>query len=135
MTDSNYPIIYFDGVCNLCESSVQFIIQKNKKKNLKFASLQGTHGQQFLNENNFSTTQFDSLVFTENGKIYTRSSGALRITKHLKGLWILFFAFLIIPPFIRNPIYNYVAKNRYKWYGKKESCWLPSEELRKRFLD
>ena len=128
-------IVYFDGVCNLCESSVQFIIRKNKKKNIQFASLQGSHGQAFLKENNFDTSEFSSLVYVENGKIYTKSSGALRITKQLKGLWPMIICFLIIPKFIRDGVYTYVAKNRYKWYGKKTSCWLPTPELKKRFLD
>ncbi|MFN6077479.1 MAG: thiol-disulfide oxidoreductase DCC family protein [Fluviicola sp.] len=128
-------IVYFDGVCNLCESSVQFIIRKNKKKNIQFASLQGSHGQAFLKENNFDTSEFSSLVYVENGKIYTKSSGALRITKQLKGLWPMMICFLIIPKFIRDGVYTYVAKNRYKWYGKKTSCWLPTPELKKRFLD
>ncbi|MFN5983788.1 MAG: thiol-disulfide oxidoreductase DCC family protein [Fluviicola sp.] len=128
-------IVYFDGVCNLCESSVQFIIRKNKQKNIQFASLQGSHGQAFLKENNFDTSEFSSLVYVENGKIYTKSSGALRITKQLKGLWPMMICFLIIPKFIRDGVYTYVAKNRYKWYGKKTSCWLPTPELKKRFLD
>lgn len=128
-------IVLFDGVCNLCENSVQFIIRKNKKKNIQFASLQGLFGQAILKENKLNTTEFSSLIFVENGRIYTKSSGALRITKHLKGLWPLMICFLIVPKFIRDGVYNYIAKNRYKWYGKKTSCWLPTPELKQRFLD
>lgn len=135
MKSNSNPIVYFDGVCNLCESSVQFIIRKNKKKNIQFASLQGVHGQTFLKENNLDTSEFSSLVYVENGKIYTKSSGALRITKQLKRLWPFMICFLIVPKFIRDAVYNYIAKNRYKWYGKKTSCWLPTPELKKRFLD
>jgi predicted DCC family thiol-disulfide oxidoreductase YuxK len=135
MQSNSKSIVYFDGVCNLCESSVQFIIRKNKKKNIQFASLQGSHGQAFLIENNFNTSEFSSLVYVEKGKIYAKSSGALRITKQLKGLWPLMICFLIVPKFIRDAVYNYVAKNRYKWYGKKTSCWLPTLELKQRFLD
>lgn len=135
MQSNSNPIVYFDGVCNLCESSVQFIIRKNKKKNIQLASLQGSHGQAFLKENNFDANEFSSLVYVVKGKIYTKSSGALRITKQLKGLWPLMICFLIVPKFIRDGVYNYVAKNRYKWYGKKTSCWLPTLELKQRFLD
>jgi predicted DCC family thiol-disulfide oxidoreductase YuxK len=128
-------IIFFDGVCNLCEGTVQFLLKRNKKKNLLFASLQSNSGQQMLKHFNLPLNNFNSFVFIENGKLYQRSAGALRVTKYLSGLWPLLYAFLIVPPFIRNAVYDFVARNRYKWYGQKNECWLPTLELKKRFLE
>jgi predicted DCC family thiol-disulfide oxidoreductase YuxK len=128
-------IIFFDGVCNLCEGTVQFLLKRNKKKNLLFASLQSNSGQQMLKHFNLPLNNFNSFVFIENGKLYQRSAGALRVTKYLSGLWPLLYAFLIVPPFIRNAVYDFVARNRYKWYGQKNECWLPTPELQKRFLE
>jgi predicted DCC family thiol-disulfide oxidoreductase YuxK len=84
---------------------------------------------------NLPLNNFNSFVFIENGKLYQRSAGALRVTKYLSGLWPLLYAFLIVPPFIRNAVYDFVARNRYKWYGQKNECWLPTPELQKRFLE
>jgi predicted DCC family thiol-disulfide oxidoreductase YuxK len=128
-------IVYFDGVCNLCEGTVQFLLKKNKKKNLLFASLQSDPGQKMLRQFELPLNNFNSFVFVENGKLYQRSTGALRVTRHLQGLWPMLYAFIIVPPFIRNAVYDYVARNRYKWYGKKNECWLPTPEIKKRFLD
>jgi predicted DCC family thiol-disulfide oxidoreductase YuxK len=129
-------IVFFDGVCNLCEGTVQFLLKRNKKKNLMFASLQSNSGQQMLNHFNLPLNNFNSFVFVENGKLYQRSTGALRVTRYLGGLWpLLYYMFIIVPPFIRNAVYNLVARNRYKWFGEKNECWLPTPDLKKRFLD
>jgi predicted DCC family thiol-disulfide oxidoreductase YuxK len=132
---NNQKILYFDGVCNLCAGAVQFVLKRNKKQNILFASLQGQAGQTMLKEFGFSQTAFNSLVFVENGKVYQQSAGALRLTKYLNAAWPLLRVFMIVPAFIRNAVYNWVAKNRYKWFGKKNECWLPTPELKKRFLD
>lgn len=129
-------VIFFDGVCNLCEGTVQFLLKKNKKKNLLFASLQGKSGQQMLAQYGLSQNDFNSFVFIENGKLYQRSTGALRVAKYLPGLWpLMFYIFILVPPLIRDGVYNYVAKHRFAWYGKKNACWLPTPELKQRFLD
>ena len=133
--DQQQLIVLFDGVCNLCSSSVQFIIKHDKKKQFSFASLQSDFGQKVLSENNLSTTELSSFILLENGRIYTKSTGALRVVKRLNGAWPLLYSFIIVPPFIRNVMYNWVAKNRYKWFGKQESCWLPTPDLRARFLN
>ncbi len=132
---NNQKILYFDGVCNLCAGAVQFVLKRNKKRNILFASLQGEAGQAMLKQFGLSQTQFNSLVFVEDGKMYQQSTGALRLTRHLGAAWPLLMAFLIVPAFIRNAVYNWVAKNRYKWFGKKNECWLPTPDLKKRFLD
>jgi predicted DCC family thiol-disulfide oxidoreductase YuxK len=132
---SNKQVLFFDGVCNLCTNTVQFVIMKNAKRNIFFASLQSKAGQSMAEEYGLPKTSFGSLVFLDNGKMYQRSTGALRITKYLKGGWPLLYIFTIVPAFIRNAVYNWVAKNRYKWFGQKAECWLPTPELQARFLD
>ena len=128
-------VILFDGVCNLCSSTVQLIIKHDKKNIFKFASLQSLTGQSLLAKFNLSQTNFNSFILYKNKKIFTKSTGALMVAKQLSGAWSLLYCLIVIPAFIRNPFYNYVAANRYKWFGKKEACWLPSPNLRSKFLD
>ena len=127
-------VILFDGVCNLCNAVVQFIIKKDKKKLFRFASLQSPFGQQVLQQNNLSSSDLNSFILLQNDKLYTKSTGALRVAKQLSGLWPLLYSFILVPPFIRNGVYNWVARNRYKWFGKQESCWLPTPDLKSRFI-
>jgi len=134
MENSN-KIVLFDGVCNLCNRSVQFIIKHDKKKQFLFASLQGKFGQEVLKKHNFSTESLNTLILMEGEKIFTRSTGVLRMMKHLGGAWSLLYGFIIVPTFIRDIVYNWVSKNRYKWFGKKDECMIPSPELKERFLD
>ena len=138
MTDLHttpHPIIFFDGICNLCTGSVQFIIKHDPKHYFRFASLQSEIGQQLLKENNLPTEEFGSFILFDQGKVYTQSTAALKVTKKLNGLWSLLSVFLIVPSFIRNGVYNWIAKNRYKWFGKKEECWIPTKELNELFVD
>lgn len=137
MKDSvlTYKIILFDGVCNLCNSSVNFVIRNDKKRIFKFSPLQSNYGQQFLKKHSISTIDTDSIILIVNDKSFTKSTAALHIAKHLSGLYPLLFVFIIVPKFIRNWVYDYIAKNRYKWYGKKESCMIPTPELKERFID
>ncbi len=129
------PVVLFDGVCNLCSSTVQFIVKHDKKKQFRFASLQSPFGQEVMKHFGLNTTELNSFILLENNKIYTRSSGALRVAKKLDGLYGWLYAFIIVPPFIRNGVYNYIAKHRYKWYGKKDACWVPTPVLRSLFWD
>lgn len=127
-------IILFDGVCNFCDASVQFIIKRDPANHFLFTSLQSEKGLE-LTKKYAIPEDVDSLVLIENGKAFTKSSAALRIAKKLDGLWHLFFLFILVPRKIRDGVYNYVARNRYKWFGKKEdACMLPSPEQRKRFI-
>lgn len=128
-------IILFDGVCNLCNKSVQFVIEHDEHNHFKFASLQSNFGQNFLKENKLDQNDFDSIIYIENGKYSTKSSAALKIAKHLdKNIsWLNYF--IIIPKFIRDFFYNIIAKNRYKFFGKQERCWLPTKELKAKFLE
>jgi predicted DCC family thiol-disulfide oxidoreductase YuxK len=129
------PIILFDGVCNLCNSSVQFILKRDSEKNFLFASLQGKKGQEILKQSGLPANNLNSFILVEGDHIYTRSTAALRMLKGLGGGWKLLYGFIILPKFIRDAAYNLVARNRYKWFGKKEECWMPSAELKERFLD
>jgi len=131
----NKKIVLFDGVCNLCSSSVQFILKKDKKNQFLFGSLQGQTGQEYLKKFNLPADNFNSFILVENDKLYTRSTAALRVLKHLGGGWSFWYALMIVPKFIRDAIYNWIAKNRYAWFGKKEECWLPKPELKAKFLN
>ncbi len=128
-------IILFDGVCNLCNSSVNFIIDRDKNKLFRFASLQSEAGKDLLKKFNSDSENLDSVVVITNGKLHKKSSAALKIASMLPAPYPLASAFLIIPPFIRDKIYDYIAANRYKWFGKKDSCRMPDADLKSRFLE
>lgn len=129
------PILLFDGICNLCSSSVQFVLKRNRKGNVRFASLQSDFGKETLKKSNLPHTYLNSLVLIENGKTYVKSDAALRLAKHLDGFWKMGSVFLLIPKFIRNPFYDWIARNRYAWFGKKKTCWIPEQKWNDRFLD
>lgn len=129
------PIVLFDGVCNLCNASVNFIIDNDPEKHFRFAALQSKTGQKLLKKFNFSTTHLDTLVLVEGGNVFTKSNAALRIAKKLKPPLPLLFSLVFVPPFMRDAVYMTIAKNRYRWFGKSKSCRVPSPELKGRFLD
>ncbi|WP_268122279.1 thiol-disulfide oxidoreductase DCC family protein [Roseivirga pacifica] len=131
----NQDVLLFDGVCNLCNGAVNFIIDHDPIGHFKFAALQSDFGQEKLKALGYSQQNFDSLVLLSGDKVYKKSSAALRIAKKLSGLYPLLYVFIIIPPFIRHGIYDIIAKNRYKWWGKRDSCRMPTPELRARFVD
>lgn len=133
--NSSSPVVLFDGVCNLCNRSVQFIIKKDKKKQFLFASLQGKTGGELLKKFDLPADVFNSFILVEGENVYSRSTAALRIAKQLGGGWKLLYGFMILPRFIRDAVYNLVAKNRYKWFGKRDECMIPTPELKERFLD
>lgn len=126
-------IILFDGVCNFCVGSVQFIIKRDPKGMYKFASLQSETGQTLLQQHQIPSTT-DSFVFVDGEKAYIKSSAALRVCKNLTFPWKLLFPLIVIPRPIRDAVYELIARNRYKWFGKKQECMLPSPEIRSRFL-
>ena len=128
-------IVLFDGVCNLCNSSINFIIKHDKKEQFLFASLQSDVAKEILLQFTSKKINFDSIVLIEQEEFYEKSTAVLRILKHLGGRYKLLYCSVIIPKFIRDKLYDYIAKNRYKWYGKRENCMIPAAELKKRFLD
>ncbi len=130
----NHKIILFDGICNLCNASVNFVIQRDKKDVFRFVALQSEIGEKIISEFNIDPLDTDSIILIDKDKCYIKSTAALYITKSLSGAYPLLFGFIIVPRFFRNWVYDYVAKNRYRWYGKKESCMIPTEELKEKFL-
>jgi len=128
-------VVLFDGVCNLCSAAVQWIIRRDRKAYFLFASLQSEAGHRLLEQYGLPVAATpESIVLIENGKAYQQSSAVLRIAKHLSGGSKVLYPLLLIPPFIRNGIYRWIARNRYKWWGQKNECWLPSPALKQRFL-
>ncbi len=125
-------VILFDGVCNFCNSSINLVIRNDKKAYFQFAPLQGEIAQQLVGNRILPTPE--SVILLEDGKIYEKSTAALRIAKKLDGLWPLVYILHIIPKFVRDPIYDLIARNRYKWFGKKETCMIPGPDIRNRFL-
>ncbi|MCM3116401.1 thiol-disulfide oxidoreductase DCC family protein [Neobacillus sp. MER 74] len=127
-------IILFDGICNLCNNSVQFIIKRDTIGFFKFTSLQSETGQALLKKYGLNK-DLNSFVLLENGKAYVKSSAALRVCSKLGSAWPILSILRFLPPFSRDFLYDIVAKNRYKWFGKKESCMLPLPEWKERFLE
>lgn len=130
-------LILFDGVCNLCNSSVQYVIKHDKKNVFMFSALQSEAGQEIIKSFNIDTSKTDSILLysPENNSITSKSTAALKIASKLGFPRNIMSVFYIIPPFIRNWVYVYVAKNRYKWYGKKDACMIPTPELKNKFLE
>jgi predicted DCC family thiol-disulfide oxidoreductase YuxK len=130
-----YDVILFDGVCNFCNSSVNFVIDRDQRKKFKFAALQSDIGKKMLsNLDQGSFGNYDSVILIKNNRIYKKSGAALEICLDLQGFWKLLYVFKILPWFIRDLFYDLIAKNRYRWFGKTEACRLPDPELKDRFL-
>ncbi len=127
------PVILFDGVCNLCNSAVQIVIKNDKNSYYKFASLQSEFAQNFLKENNLSTQEFSTLILIQGGQYFKKSKAIFKIVKHLPNYsWLRIFA--LLPLFFTDFVYDLISNNRFKWFGKRASCWLPTSELKDRFL-
>ncbi|MCF6182221.1 thiol-disulfide oxidoreductase DCC family protein [Lutibacter sp.] len=131
----NKTIILFDGVCNLCNSSINFIIKHDTKKQFLFASLQSDATKDLLLQFGIKNSPIDSIILVKNNKIYKKSTAILKISKHLNYGLKFCYVFIIIPKYWRDLAYDFIAKRRYKWFGKRESCMKPSLELKSRFLD
>ena len=130
----NHHLILFDGVCNLCNGAVRFIIKRDRVNKFRFASLQSAIGQEYLKRFELKPTELFSVLLIKNGQLYDQSDAALEIAKDLSGIWPALNVFRIIPAFVRNVVYKLIAKNRYRLFGKKDKCMIPTPELRARFL-
>ncbi len=129
-------IILFDGLCNLCDSSVQFVIKHDSNDQFRFVALQSDLGQKIISHIGINEKNIDSVVLYEPGiAYYYKSNAALQVAKNLGGLFHLGTVFRIIPTTLRNALYDYIAKNRYSWYGKKQHCMIPTPELKAKFLE
>ena len=132
MITEDAPIVLFDGICNLCNASVQFILKYEKKPIFKFGTLQSTKVKELLSSYDTELIS-DSVLLIQNDKIYQESTAALRIARELKYFWVLYYL-IYIPSWLRDPIYRLIVRNRYKWFGKRETCMIPTEELKNRFI-
>ena len=116
---AQHSLILFDGVCNLCNTAVQFVIRRDNTNHFLFASLQSEEGKKILAENNLPVNEMTSFILVENGKVYDRSTAALKVVRKLKGLWRFLYSFIIVPKFIRDGIYQIISKKMYRWFGNK----------------
>jgi len=128
------PVVLFDGVCNLCNGSVIFIIKRDPKSKMKFASLQSSYGSSQMDRFHLPPSALNSVLLIKNGKLYQKSNAALEIAAMLSGLWPMLYVFKVIPRFLRDWIYDWVARNRYRWFGKKEECMIPTPAMKARFI-
>lgn len=127
-------IILFDGVCNLCNGAVIFTIERDKNNLFRYAALQSAPGRKLIAKHGIDTSKTDSIILVDGDEYYIKSSAALRVARHLSGGYPLLYGFMILPKLIRDRIYDIVAHNRYKWFGRKESCMVPTPELKAKFL-
>ena len=134
-SSESQPLLLFDGVCNLCNAAVTFVIDRDTRKRFRFASLQSQTGQTVLRQLGRPTAEFDSFVLWENGHFYEQSTAALRVARHLSGGWPLLYGLIIVPGFIRDSVYRFIARNRYRWFGQRDACMLPTPDLKERFLN
>ena len=135
MDNSNHITVLFDGVCNLCNGTVQFVIKRDRAAIFRFASLQSDYAQHLLRQVNLPANQLYSVIVFEDGVAYQKSDAALRIARHLSGFWRWLYIFRFVPKFIRDGLYNFIATNRYRFFGKQDHCMIPTPQLRARFVD
>lgn len=133
--ESQYPILLFDGVCNLCNQSVQWVLKHDQKAQFRFVSLQSETSQRLLKQYNLNSNTLDSVVLIHHNKAYIRSDVPLETARLLGGFWQLTYIFKLVPSFLRDRVYQFIAANRYRWFGKEESCWLPAPKWKNRFLE
>src|SRR5688572_29551930 len=127
---ASHPLILFDGVCNLCNAAVQFIIKRDKKEKFKFASLQSPGVHEYLSQLSAQGPELSTMVLVKNNKLYDRSTAALEIARDLSGFWPTLYSLMVFPKFLRDAVYNFIARNRYRFFGKKDECMIPSPELK-----
>lgn len=135
VTPRQTNVILFDGVCNLCNGAVQFVLKRDTRHAFRFASLQSNYGQQQLIKFGLDPNSLHSIILIRDTHFFQQSDAALEIARKLNYGWPLLYSFKILPQFIRDGIYNLIANNRYRFFGKREACWIPTPELKERFLE
>jgi predicted DCC family thiol-disulfide oxidoreductase YuxK len=128
------PVILFDGVCNLCNGAINFVLRHDKKGIFRFASLQSEAGQRLLAVYGLEAMELNSFFLIDSGKVYKKSAAALRVVNYFSWYWKELQILRIVPYFLRDAIYDFVATNRYKWFGKRDECMVPTADLQRRFL-
>ncbi len=131
---TDHSVVLFDGVCNFCNASVNWIIRRDKRDRFRFAPLQSAAGAEIAGQCGIDAGRLDSLVLVEGSRAFRRSGAALGIVRRLGVPWSLLYALVVVPPFVRDFGYDWFARNRYRWFGKKDECMVPTGELRERFL-
>lgn len=134
MNSHGYSIVLFDGICNFCNSAVNFVIKHDTKNCFKFTPIQSEAGKSLITQFKINLTGIDSVILIKENSYYIKSTAFLKIINKLKGLWKIFYIFIIIPRPIRNFFYDILARNRYKWFGKRDECMLPTKDMEERFL-
>jgi predicted DCC family thiol-disulfide oxidoreductase YuxK len=129
------PVVLFDGVCKFCNGSVNFILRRDRRGQLKFASLQSDYGRTVLNKHGKYSDAMDSMMLVEGDRLTVKSTAVIRISKYLGGAWPLCMITLVVPRFVRDFLYDIIAKNRYRWFGKYDTCRLPDPEFEDRFYE
>lgn len=133
--ENRKPIILFDGCCNLCNNAVQFTIRHDPEQVFTFCALQSDKGIHLQKLYGFDLPRYGTFILIENGQAYIKSTAALRVSRRLNGMISLLYGFIIVPPFIRNGVYDFIARNRYRWFGKQDTCMIPSPSQQSRFLN
>jgi predicted DCC family thiol-disulfide oxidoreductase YuxK len=134
ISDVNINVVFFDGYCGLCNKLVDFLLKRDRKKRLYFASQQSDFAKKIISEN-LILSDVDAVIYLESGKIHIKSSAIIKIISQLKGVWKLGMILFVVPAFLRNLIYDWIAKKRYLWFGKNDTCYVPQPEFKSRFLD
>ena len=133
-TEINFPVLLFDGVCNLCNGSVQWVLRHDARAQFRFAALQSDTGQALLCRFGLDSAQLDTVVLVDGDRIFLRSDAPLEVARRLGGGWALLYIFKVLPRPLRNAVYDWVARHRYRWFGREESCMLPRLEWKGRFV-
>lgn len=128
-------VVLIDGVCHLCQGLVKFIIKRDPKAAFRFATLQGAAGRRMVSSAGMDPDRLDTVVLVEQGAVYTESAAALRIARKLRFPWPVLYIFIVVPRPLRDTVYRYVARNRYRWFGRDEVCLLPTPDLRRRLVE
>ncbi|WP_163853867.1 thiol-disulfide oxidoreductase DCC family protein [Paenibacillus elgii] len=130
-----HPLVFYDGVCGFCQRVVQFIIPRDRSAAFRFVAIQSETGSRLLRRYGLDPAELNTFVLLEQGRVYTRSTAGLRVLRRLDGAWPLLYAFIVVPRPLRDVVYRWIAANRYRFFGKSDSCMLPPPEVRERFLD
>lgn len=134
-TPIEHPLVLFDGVCNLCEGTVRFIIRRDRAARFRFASLQSDAARERMSAYDYAEDELSSVLLIAEGRLYLKSRAALQIVRRLDGAWpLLYYLFFWVPRFVADPVYDFIGNRRYRWFGKKDECWIPTEDLQRRFI-